>query len=71
MKDLLGKVMEEYNGDMYDTIIEVCSTYQDYGQLLTEGLEWFSGSGMWDDKAADFLEELVTACYEDMVDKMY
>ncbi len=70
MKGMLDKVIEEYNGDMYDTIVEVCTTYKDYGQLLVECLEWFSGSDGWDDKVADFLEELTTACYEDMLDTM-
>jgi len=71
MRGMLDKVVEEYDGDMYDTIIEICTTYEDYGRLLVECLEWFSGSSGWDDKTADFLEELTSACYEDMIDKQY
>lgn len=67
---MMDKVLEEYNGDMYDTIVEVCGKYEDFGDLLVDCLEWFGGSGGWDDKAADFLEEIATACYEDMLDTM-
>ena len=58
MKGMLDKLYEVDNGDFYTDIIETCHTYEDYGQLLTELLKYFSGSDMWDDKTADFLTEI-------------
>lgn len=62
-KSILDKLLKSDEGDFYEDIIETCHTYQDYGQLLTELLEYFSGSGNWDDKVTDFLEEMYSDYY--------
>ena len=62
-RNILDELEQVDTGDFYTDIIETCQTYQDYGQLLVELLEWFSGSGMWDDRTADFLEEMYSDYY--------
>lgn len=65
-KGMLDKLIDcESSGDFYDDIIETCASYEDYGQLLTELLSYFSGSGGWDDKVADLLEEMYSDYYFD------
>ena len=69
MKSILDKLVEYDSGDFYTDIIECCQTYQDYGQLLVELLEYFSGSEGWDDKVADLLEEMYSSYYIDFASK--
>ena len=69
MRSMLDK-MEAYDDmDFYECIIEACQTYQDYGKLLVELLEYFSGSGHWDDKVADLLEEMYSEYYFDSLNR--
>ena len=39
-----------------ESIVENCITYQDYGVLLVELLEWNAGSGDFEKKVLDLLE---------------
>lgn len=65
---LLNKLVEsESSGDFYDDIVETCVSYDDYGKLLTELMMYFSGSGGWDDKVVDLLEEMYSEYYCDVV----
>ena len=70
MKSMLDKLVETDTGDFYEDIIECCHTYKDYGDLLVELLEYFSGSGQWDDRVADILEEMYSEYYIDVYGNM-
>lgn len=63
---ILDKVIQNDSGDFYNDIVETCATYNDYGKLLTELLEYFSGSSGWDEKVADMLEEMYSEYYADI-----
>ena len=65
MKGILDRLEETDTGDFYEDIVECCYTYQDYGELLRELLEYFSGTSNWDDRTAEFLEEMYSDYYAD------
>ena len=49
-------VNDERFDTVEDSIIENCATYQDYGALLVELLEWNAGAGDFEEKVLDLLE---------------
>ena len=66
---MIDKVLMQETGYFYDDIVEACNTYEDYGKLLVELLEYYGGSGGWDDKVADLLEDMYADCYVDLMEK--
>ena len=67
MLSILDRLVDNSTGDFYTDIVENCGTYKDFGELLQELLEYFSGANNWDDRTADFLEEMYSEYYNQVI----
>ena len=66
MTSMLEKITNDDRFDCVDdAICENCQTYQDYGRLLVELLEYNAGSGDFEQKA----HELLSAAVRDYIDE--
>ena len=65
-RNILDELMKQGTGDPEADIEENCLTYSDYGALFRDCLEYFGGSGNWDNEAFEFLHHMLSEVYNDL-----